>query len=156
MSISREDIGEPRPEPEKVPGPGEPQSQSLPFDPKPTLEAGPAHATNCGPDVPHASPEDPERRDHRKNPMLIHCPHPGCERVFTAVAHLKTHEFSHINAKPNKCPYCGKSYSQVRRLESHMLTHVATSSSHTSRPRARSGSSATSKGVAKSSPRRRT
>ena len=91
-----------------------------------------------------------------KEVALIHCPYPGCERVFSAVAHLKTHEFSHVNTKPNKCPHCSKSYSQARRLESHLLTHVSEHFLSLSRPTVHNGSNASLEAVARNSRKRLT
>lgn len=52
------------------------------------------------------------------------CSHPGCKRQFSAIAHLKTHMFTHINIKQYSCPYCENTYSQKRRLTCHIKTHV--------------------------------
>lgn len=60
----------------------------------------------------------------RENMGHCVCTYPGCERTFTAASYLKTHLFTHTQSKPNQCPYCKNSYSQKRRLESHILIHV--------------------------------
>ena len=59
-----------------------------------------------------------------KNKATFKCRQKGCNRVFSAKAHLITHQYSHNKAKKFKCPHCDISYSRARRLDLHKLSHV--------------------------------
>ena len=51
---------------------------------------------------------------------VFHCPH--CPRTFSREMYLASHLFSHSEDRPHKCLVCGKGFSRVHHLKSHM-TH---------------------------------
>ena len=51
---------------------------------------------------------------------VFHCPH--CPRTFTREMYLTSHLDSHSEDRPHKCLICGKGFSRVHHLKSHM-TH---------------------------------
>ena len=51
---------------------------------------------------------------------VFHCPY--CPRTFSRQMYLSSHLFSHSEDRPHKCLLCGKGFSRVHHLKSHM-TH---------------------------------
>ena len=51
---------------------------------------------------------------------VFHCPY--CPRTFSRQIYLDSHLFSHSEDRPHKCLLCGKGFSHVHHLKSHM-TH---------------------------------
>ena len=51
---------------------------------------------------------------------VFHCPY--CPRTFSRQMYLDSHLFSHSEDRPHKCLLCGKGFSRVHHLKSHM-TH---------------------------------
>ncbi|XP_069192214.1 zinc finger protein 391-like [Procambarus clarkii] len=60
--------------------------------------------------------------------MLVHSgdkPHecPECGKRFSHLGYIKTHMLVHSGDKPHECPECGKRFSQRRHIKTHMLVH---------------------------------
>lgn len=52
------------------------------------------------------------------------CPHPGCEKAFTQLSNLQSHQRQHNKDKPYKCPNCYRAYSDSASLQIHLSAHA--------------------------------
>ncbi|OXB60721.1 hypothetical protein ASZ78_006084, partial [Callipepla squamata] len=52
------------------------------------------------------------------------CPHPGCEKAFTQLSNLQSHQRQHNKDKPYKCPNCYRAYTDSASLQIHLSAHA--------------------------------
>ncbi|KPP58574.1 zinc finger protein 362-like, partial [Scleropages formosus] len=52
------------------------------------------------------------------------CAHPGCEKAFTQLSNLQSHQRQHNKDKPYKCPNCYRAYADSASLQIHLSAHA--------------------------------
>ncbi|KAJ6656779.1 hypothetical protein lerEdw1_003110 [Lerista edwardsae] len=52
------------------------------------------------------------------------CPHAGCEKAFTQLSNLQSHQRQHNKDKPYKCPNCYRAYTDSASLQIHLSAHA--------------------------------
>ncbi|XP_070405487.1 zinc finger protein 362a isoform X3 [Nothobranchius furzeri] len=52
------------------------------------------------------------------------CAHPGCEKAFTQLSNLQSHQRQHNKDKPFKCSNCFRAYSDSASLQIHLSAHA--------------------------------
>ncbi|XP_038552768.1 zinc finger protein 362a isoform X3 [Micropterus salmoides] len=52
------------------------------------------------------------------------CAHPGCEKAFTQLSNLQSHQRQHNKDKPFKCSNCYRAYSDSASLQIHLSAHA--------------------------------
>nr|XP_054586026.1 zinc finger protein 362a isoform X5 [Nothobranchius furzeri] len=52
------------------------------------------------------------------------CAHPGCEKAFTQLSNLQSHQRQHNKDKPFKCSDCFRAYSDSASLQIHLSAHA--------------------------------
>ncbi|KAG7280537.1 hypothetical protein CRUP_022067 [Coryphaenoides rupestris] len=52
------------------------------------------------------------------------CLHPGCDKAFTQLSNLQSHQRQHNKDKPFKCSNCFRAYSDAASLQSHLSVHA--------------------------------
>ncbi|KTG31728.1 hypothetical protein cypCar_00019707 [Cyprinus carpio] len=52
------------------------------------------------------------------------CAQPGCEKAFTQLSNLQSHQRQHNKDKPYKCPNCYRAYTDSASLQIHLSAHA--------------------------------
>ncbi|XP_069598023.1 zinc finger protein 362 isoform X2 [Ranitomeya imitator] len=52
------------------------------------------------------------------------CPQPACEKAFTQLSNLQSHQRQHNKDKPYKCPNCYRAYTDSASLQIHLSAHA--------------------------------